>query len=59
MLKDEDGLARLMSQEMGKPITESRGEVRYAAGFVDWYAEEGKRAYGDIVPNHVATSACW
>ena len=54
ILKNEDAIARLMTSEMGKPITESRGEVKYAAGFVDWYAEEGKRAYGDIVPSHVA-----
>ena len=54
IVKDEDAIARLMTQEMGKPIAESRGEVRYAAGFVEWYAEEAKRAYGDIVPNHVA-----
>ena len=53
ILKNEDVMARLMTNEMGKPITESRGEVKYAAGFVDWYAEEGKRAYGDIVPSHV------
>ena len=52
ILKNEDAIARLMSNEMGKPITESRGEVKYAAGFVDWYAEEGKRAYGDIIPTH-------
>lgn len=54
IVKDEDGIARLMTQEMGKPITESRGEVRYAAGFIEWYAEEAKRAYGDIVPTHIA-----
>ena len=54
MLRHEDALARLLSQEMGKPVTEARGEVRYAAGFVDWFAEEGKRAYGDIVPSHAA-----
>jgi len=54
ILKEEDAIARLMTQEMGKPITESRGEVRYSAGFVEWYAEEAKRAYGDIIPNHVA-----
>ena len=54
MLENEDALARMMSQEMGKPITEAKGEVRYAAGFVDWFAEEGKRAYGDIVPSHAA-----
>jgi succinate-semialdehyde dehydrogenase/glutarate-semialdehyde dehydrogenase len=52
ILKEEDALARMMSQEMGKPITESRGEVKYAAGFVEWYAEEAKRAYGEIVPSH-------
>jgi succinate-semialdehyde dehydrogenase/glutarate-semialdehyde dehydrogenase len=54
IVNDEGTLARLMTQEMGKPITESRGEVRYAAGFVEWYAEEAKRAYGDIVPSHAA-----
>jgi succinate-semialdehyde dehydrogenase/glutarate-semialdehyde dehydrogenase len=54
IVKDEDTLARLMTQEMGKPISESRGEVKYAAAFVEWYAEEAKRAYGDIVPSHAA-----
>src|SRR5687768_12064011 len=54
ILKDADTLARLMTQEMGKPITESRGEVKYAAAFVEWYAEEAKRAYGEIVPSHAA-----
>ncbi|HSJ41466.1 MAG TPA: aldehyde dehydrogenase family protein, partial [Xanthobacteraceae bacterium] len=52
ILKDEHTLARLMTQEMGKPIAESRGEVKYAAAFVEWYAEEAKRAYGQIVPTH-------
>ena len=51
ILENEDGIARLMTAEMGKPITEARGEVKYAAGFVDWYAEEGKRAYGDTIPS--------
>ncbi|MEO8680842.1 MAG: NAD-dependent succinate-semialdehyde dehydrogenase [Vicinamibacterales bacterium] len=54
ILKHEEPIARLMSQEMGKPIVEARGEVKYAAGFVEWYAEEAKRAYGDIVPSHAA-----
>lgn len=54
ILKDEETLARMMTQEMGKPISESRGEVKYAAAFVEWYAEEAKRAYGDIVPTHAA-----
>jgi succinate-semialdehyde dehydrogenase / glutarate-semialdehyde dehydrogenase len=52
ILKDEDTLAKMMTQEMGKPITESRGEVKYAAAFVEWYAEEAKRAYGDVIPSH-------
>jgi succinate-semialdehyde dehydrogenase/glutarate-semialdehyde dehydrogenase len=52
ILADEATLATMMTQEMGKPITESRGEVKYAAAFVEWYAEEAKRAYGDIVPTH-------
>jgi succinate-semialdehyde dehydrogenase/glutarate-semialdehyde dehydrogenase len=54
IVRDEATLARLMTEEMGKPIVESRGEVRYAAGFVEWFAEEGKRAYGEIVPSHAA-----
>ncbi len=54
ILEDEATLARMMTQEMGKPITESRGEVKYAAAFVEWYAEEAKRAYGDMVPSHAA-----
>ncbi len=54
IIKDEDTLARMMTQEMGKPIAESRGEVKYAAAFVEWYAEEAKRAYGEIVPSHSA-----
>jgi len=54
ILANEEPIARLMTQEMGKPIVEARGEVKYAAGFVEWYAEEAKRAYGDIVPSHAA-----
>jgi len=54
MLQDEDRLARLMTDEMGKPITESRGEVKYAAAFVEWYAEEAKRVYGETVPSQFA-----
>jgi succinate-semialdehyde dehydrogenase / glutarate-semialdehyde dehydrogenase len=54
IIEHTEPIARLMSMEMGKPITESRGEVRYAAGFVEWYAEEAKRVYGDVVPHHAA-----
>ncbi|MEP7289589.1 MAG: NAD-dependent succinate-semialdehyde dehydrogenase [Chloroflexota bacterium] len=54
MIEQENALARLMSMEMGKPVAEARGEVRYAAGFVEWYAEEAKRVYGDTIPPHAA-----
>ena len=50
-----DDLAVIMTSEMGKPIGESRGEANYAAEFLDWFAEEGKRAYGDVIPSHDAT----
>jgi succinate-semialdehyde dehydrogenase / glutarate-semialdehyde dehydrogenase len=54
MLEHLEPMARLMTLEMGKPISETRGEVRYAAGFIEWYAEEAKRVYGDTVPQHAA-----
>ncbi len=50
MRRDTDRLARLMTLEQGKPLTESRGEINYAISFLDWAAEEGKRLYGDIIP---------
>jgi succinate-semialdehyde dehydrogenase/glutarate-semialdehyde dehydrogenase len=49
-----EDLALLMTLEQGKPLTESTGEVRYGASFVEWFAEEAKRAYGDIIPNQLA-----
>ena len=52
LLEHREDLARLMSLEMGKPIRESRGEVAYGASFVEWFAEEGKRAYGEVIPTH-------
>lgn len=50
ILENEESLARLMTEENGKPYTESIGEVRYAASFIEWFAEEGKRIYGRTVP---------
>ncbi|MGL4610792.1 MAG: NAD-dependent succinate-semialdehyde dehydrogenase [Trueperaceae bacterium] len=50
MMKHQEDLAHLMTQEMGKPIKESRGEVAYAAGFIKWYAEEAKRVGGETFP---------
>ena len=52
ILANVDVLAETMTREMGKPIAESRGEIVYAAGFVDWFAEEAKRARGEIIPTH-------
>ncbi|WP_171046272.1 NAD-dependent succinate-semialdehyde dehydrogenase [Lentibacillus cibarius] len=52
MLEHQEELAQIMTMEMGKPIKESRGEVSYAASFIEWFAEEGKRVYGETVPTH-------
>jgi succinate-semialdehyde dehydrogenase/glutarate-semialdehyde dehydrogenase len=52
ILGHADELARIMAHEMGKPVTEGRGEVKYAAAFASWFAEEAKRAYGEIIPTH-------
>jgi len=46
-----DDLALLMTSEQGKPLAEARGEIAYAASFVQWFAEEAKRAYGDVIPS--------
>lgn len=53
IVENTDDLAVLMTTEQGKPLAEARGEVRYGASFVEWFAEEGKRAYGDIIPSPV------
>jgi succinate-semialdehyde dehydrogenase / glutarate-semialdehyde dehydrogenase len=50
MMESQEDLAILMTREQGKPLAESRGEIAYGAAFVEWYAEEGKRVYGDIIP---------
>jgi succinate-semialdehyde dehydrogenase/glutarate-semialdehyde dehydrogenase len=47
-------LAHLLTREQGKPVEEARGEIVYAAGFIEWFAEEAKRVYGDIIPGHLA-----
>jgi succinate-semialdehyde dehydrogenase/glutarate-semialdehyde dehydrogenase len=50
ILANIDDIAQLMTAEQGKPLAEARGEVTYAASFVEWFAEEGKRVYGDVIP---------
>ncbi|HZR22834.1 MAG TPA: NADP-dependent succinate-semialdehyde dehydrogenase [Vicinamibacterales bacterium] len=52
MLANQDDLAKLMTIEQGKPLTESKGEVVYAASFLEWFGEEAKRVYGDTIPPH-------
>ena len=50
LIKHADDLARIMTAEQGKPLAESKGEVSYGASFIDWFAEEGKRVYGETIP---------
>jgi succinate-semialdehyde dehydrogenase/glutarate-semialdehyde dehydrogenase len=50
MLAHRDDLARMMTLEQGKPLAESQGEIGYAASFLEWFAEEGRRVYGDMIP---------
>jgi succinate-semialdehyde dehydrogenase/glutarate-semialdehyde dehydrogenase len=52
MLANAEDLAVIMTAEQGKPLAESRGEIVYAASFIEWFAEEGKRVYGDIIPQN-------
>ncbi|EES4138044.1 aldehyde dehydrogenase family protein [Escherichia coli] len=54
MMEHQDDLARLMTLEQGKPLAEAKGEISYAASFIEWFAEEGKRIYGDTIPGHQA-----
>jgi len=54
MMANQEDLARLMTLEQGKPLSESRGEVAYAAAFLEWFGEEAKRIYGDTIPQHQA-----
>jgi len=50
LMTHQEDLARLMTAEQGKPLSETRGEVAYGASFIEWFAEEAKRAYGDVIP---------
>ncbi|SIT35400.1 succinate-semialdehyde dehydrogenase I, NADP-dependent [Paraburkholderia piptadeniae] len=51
MLEHRDALAELLTREQGKPLAEAKGEVGYAASFFEWFAEEAKRSYGDVIPS--------
>lgn len=50
--ENKEDLARIMTAEQGKPLTEARGEIEYANGFIKWFAEEGRRVYGDVIPSN-------
>ncbi|CAG4929584.1 unnamed protein product [Acidocella sp. C78] len=52
MMANQDDLGAIMTAEQGKPLAEAKGEIAYAAGFIEWFAEEGKRIYGDTIPQN-------
>jgi succinate-semialdehyde dehydrogenase / glutarate-semialdehyde dehydrogenase len=54
LMANQEDLATLMTAEQGKPLAEAKGEIAYAASFIEWFAEEGKRLYGDVIPGHQA-----
>ncbi len=54
MMAHQQDLAVIMTAEQGKPLAESKGEIAYAAAFIEWFAEEAKRVYGDVIPGHQA-----
>ena len=54
MIANTDDLGLLMTTEQGKPLAEAKGEIAYAASFIEWFAEEAKRVYGDVIPQHQA-----
>ena len=54
MMEHQEDLARLMTAEQGKPLAESRGEIAYSAAYLEWFAEEGRRLYGEVIPAHAA-----
>ena len=52
MMANQDDLGLLLTSEQGKPLAEAKGEIAYGASFIEWFAEEGKRVYGDVIPQH-------
>ena len=53
IMAHQDVLARILTREQGKPLAEAKGEIAYAASFIEWFAEEAKRIYGEVVPGHM------
>lgn len=54
MMENQDDLATILTAEQGKPLAEAKGEVAYGASYIEWFAEEGKRVYGENIPSHMA-----
>jgi succinate-semialdehyde dehydrogenase/glutarate-semialdehyde dehydrogenase len=54
IMAHQELLARLLTREQGKPLAEAKGEIAYAASFIEWFAEEAKRVYGEVIPGHIA-----
>ncbi|MCK9388684.1 MAG: NAD-dependent succinate-semialdehyde dehydrogenase [Sulfuritalea sp.] len=54
VMENQEDLARLMTLEQGKPLAEARGEIAYGAAFIEWFAEEARRVYGDVIPSPLA-----
>ena len=54
MLENQEDLGRILTAEMGKPLAEAKGEIAYGASFIQWFAEEARRVYGDVIPGHQA-----
>ncbi|MGQ0696854.1 MAG: NAD-dependent succinate-semialdehyde dehydrogenase [Panacagrimonas sp.] len=52
LVSNQEDLAAILTSEQGKPLAEARGEILYAASFIEWFAEEAKRVYGDVIPSH-------
>jgi succinate-semialdehyde dehydrogenase/glutarate-semialdehyde dehydrogenase len=59
MVANADDLGAILTAEMGKPLAEAKGEILYGASFIEWFAEEAKRVYGETIPGHQRTSASW
>ena len=53
MMANADDLGTILTAEQGKPLAEAKGEIVYGASFIEWFAEEAKRVYGDVIPTHL------
>ncbi|MBA2932689.1 NAD-dependent succinate-semialdehyde dehydrogenase [Sphingomonas sp. CGMCC 1.13654] len=56
IMAHQEPLARILTREQGKPLAEAKGEIAYAASFIEWFAEEAKRVYGEVIPGHLANA---